>query len=275
MINKKQIKQSVRSWLWFICAILSLSLFSGSALAWDINLELVGTEIDNDLAYSGPAHTGQGDYGLYLDVTNYNYHSSKENWSWERGAVSMVIDEDTGNATITGNSPLNYNGSRWDVTIELTDAHIKGDFNTQSGFHKNVVNDLIANADNSNRGSSGIDSIGWKTITMNVVETSSVANNWVGSSYYVPGKNSSEEWEGKNWSTSYDFDADLRVVNGQLRYDAWYYNPTYYKMGESKANAYVVPDQTPVPEPSTYALFSLGLIGLGLAKRRQKLTDKN
>ena len=220
---------------------------------------------------------GVGATGMFIGkFEQYASHWKKEKYNWLWNDVSMKIDTETGDASITGkmtsavsNPNKNGYGEVLDVNIALTGMTFQGDAFSGDDPYDDMIKDLMNNGDrasDSNLITKHVDAINWSELTM----------SFNGDTYQSIPKTG---WEGMKDDNTYYCDgcvaqlAMMKRKNGEtdIHFGAWYKNDDpKYNFADTKAKA-MVHKPAKTPEPAT--LGSLFLIAGGVAASRRRKSN--
>ncbi len=253
------------------------------ALVLSCGLSYSGTIIELDLTGriqsegGTPSLHGFGAYGLYLgEDFDSGLTGQYTNWNWD--ALRMAIF-DNGDANISG-TITRHDSSVWTMNIDLFGLELKGDvFNGQSTAYEDMVADLLASEEHG----AGLE---WNSLSMGLTApytTSVPLTGWTGLAMPNPVEygEGAGSGSGSGSGGGHDNVAELHFDTGRgLSFEAWYENSLNsgsYQVGDTKANAFLLPGtpDSPVPEPSVWALITLGALAIILRKKRGLGTAKS
>ena len=195
------------------------------------------------LLSAGAAHAGT----FNVSLTNAQFTLTDNNLADGAGAYYTVDDATQFTAL---NSPISYGGSFWAGATSVTTPPsytMTGKLGAYSSLRYTVDTELVANVISGSAPGGG--SLEW------------AFHHAIFFAYTTSGSFSSSEftpWT-YSWSTTENGSFVVEIEN-------LYDQETEYSLGFSgRLDAYS--EATPVPEPSTYALASLGLLAIGLRRR--------
>jgi len=220
----------------------------------------------------------------HWDYDTSTLHTSVNNFKF----VDVKLDVfDDGSAEISGKLERHYNSEDWAIaSYKLDDAQFK----KKNGSRVDVDTLTTENLMNLFEGKS-LDGNDWS-------HKDGWGLEWESLSLELDklGNHSSlkeDEWYGLAMSGMGHINpAELHWVDGELQYDAWYYNNDpkdlnsswkkenyYYAAGDTKADVHDFhapevpesePGTTPIPEPMTGALGMIALLAAGAAATRRR-----
>ncbi len=249
----------------FLTLFLSVLVFScgyGYSAAIIAELDLTGRIQSEGGTLDGENGHGYGAYGMYLgnDFNSYLTHGYT-NWEWDD--LRMEIYDD-GDANISGTMTRQYDNSSWGVNIDLFDLEIDGAF---AGGATTAYSDIVADLLASEEDGAGLE---WDSLSMQLTSPYSTAvplTGWTGLA--MPGS-----------PYYHDNVAELHYDTGRgLSFEAWYEhstNPNFYKVGDTKTNAFLLPSSpsAPVPEPSEWALIGIAMLAIILRNKKRLVLAK-